>query len=74
MKQWRPFALNEQHAVGRMTKDDPELMRLLEAESVARERTLRFRGYPTDITKAAEELLAEAIADVHAYGGRKGNR
>ena len=56
-----------------MTKADPELMRLLEAERFARERVLRFRGYPTDITKAAEELLAEAIADVHAYRTRNGN-
>ena len=44
----------------------PELLTLLIAERLARERLHRLRGYPDDVVKAAESLwreAAQAIAD-----------
>jgi hypothetical protein len=42
----------------------PELLTLLIAERLARERLNRLRGYPDDVLEAAESLLKEATQAV----------
>jgi hypothetical protein len=47
----------------------PELMTLLIAERLARERSYSLRGYPDDVLEAAESLwreAAQAVADYRA--------
>ena len=47
----------------------PELLTLLIAERLARERLERLRGYPNDVLEAAESLwreAAQAVADYRA--------
>jgi hypothetical protein len=45
----------------------PELLTLLIAERLARERLHRLRGYPDDVLEAAESLLREATEAVADY-------
>ena len=45
----------------------PELLTLLIAERLARERLHRLRGYPDDVLEAAESLLREATQAVADY-------
>jgi hypothetical protein len=58
----------------------PELLTLLIAERLAKERLDRLRGYPDDVVEAAESLwreAAQAVADYRAkqrpapYHGRR---
>jgi hypothetical protein len=44
-----------------------ELMTLLIAERLARERSYRLRGYPDDVVEAAESLWREATKAVADY-------